>query len=308
MVTRSLVRALTSSLLAAQLGACQWLGGFDEFSGASEANASACAALMPVKEDDAGLGLMSRVDIPNSECFWIDQEEVSVANYQRWQSAVAADAVSWDPTWCAWKRERSDPISDRDDACAKQILSFDLQPFAPNKPMRCVDFCEAEAFCRWAGKHLCHASDAFGVQGPRDAVREWFLACSNTLTTAYPWGNERDDLRCNTGQTSENCITLRPTCGVLPSGEKSQCTSSTGVVDLLGNVAEWVYSCNLITPEQANAPSGCGVRGGGYDASLESCNDESTLQNDSRLPSLGFRCCSDLSPAEKLRIANVNRD
>ena len=99
MVTRSLVRALTSSLLAAQLGACQWLGGFDEFSGASEANASACAALMPVKEDDAGLGLMSRVDIPNSECFWIDQEEVSVANYQRWQSAVAADAVSWDPTW-----------------------------------------------------------------------------------------------------------------------------------------------------------------------------------------------------------------
>lgn len=286
---------------------CQWFGGFDDFQGATPPQPSQCSPLRAVKEDERGLGLMSRVDIPNATCFWIDQKEVSVENYQRWQQAVPADEVEWEPTWCAWKERRLDPISDRNDACAKQILSFDLQPFAPSKPMRCVDFCEAEAFCHWANKHLCHSTDAFGVQGPRLAVREWLLACSNSLTTAYPWGGDPDAARCNTGQMADNCITSRAVCGPLAVGEKSQCKTPNGISDILGNVAEWVFSCNLITPEQMNAPTGCLVRGGGYDDPLQACVEETTMQNDTRLPSLGFRCCDQLTPDEELQTLDVTR-
>ena len=285
---------------------CQWLGGFDEFEAGPTPPQSQCAPLPNVKEDGLGLGLMSRVDIPSSTCFWIDQKEVTVDDYQRWQSAQSDEAVEFEPTWCAWKQTRSDPIGDKTDSCTAQILPFDLQPFASNKPMRCVDFCDAEGFCRWSGKHLCHSTDAFGVQGPRGTVREWLLACSNALSTAYPWGNEPGSQLCNTGQTADNCITSRAVCGALPVGEKAQCRNASGVSDLLGNVAEWVFSCNLVGPDQEE-PTGCLVRGGGYDAPLQACVEEATLQNDTRLPSLGFRCCADLTPDEELLISDVNR-
>jgi formylglycine-generating enzyme required for sulfatase activity len=293
-------------LSAMVLFQCQLVGGFEDFEAAPPPPPSQCAALPAVKEDALGLGLMTRIDIPNSTCFWIDQKEVTVEDYQRWQAAVPDESVEFESEWCKWKQTRSDPIADENDSCALQRLAFDLQPFASQKPMRCVDFCDAEGFCRWSGKHLCHSTDAFGVQGPRNAVREWLLACSNALGTAYPWGNEPEAQRCNTGQSVDNCITSRAVCGPLPVGEKTQCRTASGVSDLLGNVAEWVYSCNLVGPDQ-DTPTGCLVRGGGYDEPLQACVQETTLQNDTRLPSLGFRCCSDLTPDEELQLANVNR-
>ena len=284
--------------------ACQALVGIDDFSSQSPTPAP-CAPLPQVKEDAAGQSLMSRIDLPTSTCFWIDRKEVSVEDYLRWQTAVDSSSVSWDSTWCAWKTTRSDPIDDATDACAAQILAFDLQPFAPSKPMRCVDFCDAEAFCRWSGKHLCHATDALGVQGPRGPVREWMTACTNGFTTVYPWGSEAgsDSERCNTGQSATSCITSRAVCGALPGGEKSKCTTPGGVVDLLGNVAEWVFSCNLLDANPRQTPTGCMVLGGGYDDALDACNIESTLRNDTRSPSLGFRCCADLTLDEELQLS-----
>jgi formylglycine-generating enzyme required for sulfatase activity len=257
--------------------------------------------------DARGLGLMSRVDGTAPLCFWIDQNEVTVENFNQWQSSVSSDAVAWDPTWCAWKRERSDPQSDPNDACRAQFPRFDVQPFAPGKPMSCVDFCEAEAYCRWAGKHLCHAGDIYGVQGPRGEPQESLLACSNSLATRYPWGDAEDD-RCNTGQTEESCITTFGVCGALPVGAKRGCTTASGIADLLGNVAEWVFSCNLILTDEGRAPTGCQIRGGGYDSPLKDCTWQVTMPNDTRLPSVGFRCCADLSPEERLVVNQPARE
>lgn len=282
---------------------CQAFVGIDDFTPKARLD-SPCEPLPSVKEDAAGLSLMSRIDLPTSTCFWIDRQEVSVAEYTRWQAAVSSGSVSWDPTWCGWKTTRSDPINDAADACAAQVLPLDLQPFAPSKPMRCVDFCEAEAFCRWSGKHLCHATDTLGVQGPRGAVREWMTACTNGFTSVYPWGNDAGEPgRCNTEQATSGCITSRAVCGALPPGEKSSCTTPGGVADLLGNVAEWVFSCNLVDPSQASAPTGCMTLGGGYDSGLSACNVERIIENDTRSPSLGFRCCDDLTLDEALQLS-----
>jgi formylglycine-generating enzyme required for sulfatase activity len=88
-------------------------------------------------------------------------------------------------------------------------------------------------------------------------------------------------------------------------GEKRECATKNGVVDLLGNVGEWVYSCNFID-ETDPAPTGCMVHGGGYDRELSSCGDEATIASDTREPSLGFRCCADLSREEEAVVANAS--
>jgi formylglycine-generating enzyme required for sulfatase activity len=130
-------------------------------------------------------------------------------------------------------------------------------------------------------------------------------ACTNGFTSVYPWGNSvgADPERCNTEQLAASCITSRAVCGVLPAGEKTNCRTPGGVVDMLGNVAEWAFSCNLLDADQTMSPTGCMVLGGGYDTGLISCNVERTLPNDTRSPSLGFRCCADLTLAEELQLA-----
>jgi len=293
--------------------ACQVVGGYDEFYAATPTKSSppppahACDALPLAKDDPAGFSVMARVDVPDGGCVWMDRTEVTVEQYQRWQSEVASDAIDWEPDWCKWKQTRADPIGDPDDACSAEILRYDLQPFAPRKPMRCVDFCEAEAFCRFADKRLCYDPAGLGVQGPRGFPQEWQLACTNGLTTRYPWGNPDEDV-CNVGQSPAECIVgASATCGPLPVGQKAKCVNDRGILDLTGNVAEWVFSCNFPDINAPQEPSGCLVRGGGYDAPLQTCDLELTVSNDTRTPSLGFRCCADLTPDEELLVKPIPR-
>jgi len=297
-------------LVAVCLGLCQCanVGGFDDFSAATTP-VHACASLPTSKEDDSGLSLLIRVDEPALTCTWIDQKEVTVERYRRFLAAPPADQANWDSSYCAWKVRRSDPISDPKDECVAQILPHDEQPFAPDKPMRCIDFCDAQAFCRWEGKELCHQEDNLGLKEPSGKGSEWFMACTNTTTTVYPWGDDASEHHCNTGQTADSCTKQTRTCGVERGGEYSQCVTKTGVYDLLGNVDEWIYGCNSFAPADPSSPRECLTKGGGYDATVESCRLERTLPNDTRLPGLGFRCCAALTgPENRQRELGVPKD
>jgi formylglycine-generating enzyme required for sulfatase activity len=245
---------------------------------------------------------MARADITNSSCIWIDETEVTVEQYSRWQAAVAPDEVIWEPTWCAWKTTRSEPSSDPTDTCVAMLRPFEQQPFAPRKPIRCVDFCDAEAFCHWAGKRLCYDGTGLGFQGPRGVPKEWFDVCTNDLTTIFPWGDDAEAGRCNTRGAMEPCLSASATCGPLTVGQSDSCSTASGVRDLLGNVSEWVFSCNLVMESRPLEPTGCLTRGGGHDAPLQTCSAEKTIPSDTRLPSLGFRCCADLTAAEQVLV------
>jgi sulfatase modifying factor 1 len=283
---------------------CQLVGGYDEFyaGAAAPLPKHACDALPVAKDDPLGLAVMARVDIPQKSCVWMDRTEVTVEQYQRWESEVLSSDIVWEPTWCAWKQQRSDPIGDPDDTCAAEILRFDQEPFGPRKPMRCVDFCEAQAFCRWAGKHICYDTGGLGVQGPHMGAQEWQLACTNGLTTRYPWGNDVEDY-CNVGQTAAQCIGASATCGPLPVGQKTNCVNRRGILDLAGNVGEWVFSCNFPDSAKPLEPTACLIRGGGYDGPLKTCDSEANVKNDTRTPSVGFRCCADLTAEEQLLVS-----
>jgi sulfatase modifying factor 1 len=300
-----MTRARLLSLFVA-LGAsgCQVLGQFEDFDGAGVSTPpTACAALPEAKDDALGLAVMARVDIPGGSCVWMDRSEVTVAQYQQWLDSTMAEQVNWEPTWCRWKEARSAPAQEASDTCVAAIMRFDQQPFAPRKPMRCVDFCDAEAYCRWAGKHLCYDRGALGTQGPAGYPREWLVACSNGRSTVYPWGDDAAESACNTGQTADACISANPTCGPHAAGQGSACVNQQGIQDLIGNVAEWTFSCTFVDPEQPLEPSKCLTRGGGYDDQLGSCDQEGTILSNTRLPSLGFRCCADLTVSEDLIVS-----
>jgi formylglycine-generating enzyme required for sulfatase activity len=163
-----------------------------------------------------------------------------------------------------------------------------------------VDFCDAEAFCRWNGKHLCHDLSNLGVGGPRGYTREWKTACRNDLSTIYPWGDETDESRCQTGQDVNGCKDNH--CGPAPVGAHPRCSTSTGVLDLIGNVGEWAYACNTLDPQDPT----CLVRGGDYSTLQKPCDSEEAVSNRARRANLGFRCCADLSVGEKITMDSTS--
>jgi formylglycine-generating enzyme required for sulfatase activity len=169
--------------------------------------------------------------------------------------------------------------------------------------MRCIDFCDAEAYCRWTDKHLCYDRASLGNQGPSGVPPEWLLGCTNSRATVYPWGNVAADGACNFGQTASRCVADSPTCGPHVEGGITTCKNARGVLDQLGNVAEWVFSCTFVDSEHPLQPTRCLTRGGGYDDPPQACSFERTISADSRTPSLGFRCCSDLTAAEQVKVA-----
>jgi formylglycine-generating enzyme required for sulfatase activity len=307
------VRGSSLLVLAAATG-CQLVGGYADFdygtTSSPEPLEHPCDVLPESKTDAGGLAVMMRVNLHDDSCFWMDRTEVTVEQYARWEDAVPAEGPGgpeWEQAWCRWKTTRSEPGHDTADACRATLLPLDLEPFASRKPMRCVDFCDAEAFCRWADKRLCYDAGVLGVQGPRTGPQEWRLACTNARSTTYPWGDEPASV-CNTGQGPDaECIGVTPTCGPFPVGEKAGCKTRSGIVDLLGNVAEWVYSCNYVDPSNPSAPTGCLTLGGGYDEPLQDCNVEKTTMSNDRSPALGFRCCADLTGSEEGTVLEATR-
>jgi len=88
-------------------------------------------------------------------------------------------------------------------------------------PVTVVTWNDAHAYCAWAGKRL-----------PSEA--EWEKAARGTQGFEYPWGNEFDAKKMNSGQgrDAENAIA--------PVGSYPGDKSPYGAYDMAGNVSEWV--------------------------------------------------------------------
>ncbi|MBK6579843.1 MAG: SUMF1/EgtB/PvdO family nonheme iron enzyme [Sandaracinaceae bacterium] len=94
-------------------------------------------------------------------------------------------------------------------------------------PRNCVSWQQASAYCAWRGARL-----------PSDA--EWEYAARGTDGRLFPWGNEPPDetrARWNNAFTeSERWSRMRSSpVGSYPGG-----ASPFGVLDMAGNVSEWV--------------------------------------------------------------------
>jgi formylglycine-generating enzyme required for sulfatase activity len=164
-------------------------------------------------------------------------------------------------------------------------------------PQGYISGVQARAACEASGKRLCKPD-------------EWKKACMGPQQTIYPYGNENQPKRCNdSGRSSMqfynhisddpkqawrwgyNGNMMDPRLNQLEgtlarTGEFADCTNEYGVMDMVGNLHEWV-----------DDPDGT-FQGGYYlDTHLnaDGCYYRTTAHAMSHSDySTGFRCCADV--------------
>ena len=207
--------------------------------------------------------------------FCIDKTEVTNAKFVTFLQAVGNDAGAV-------------PV------CAGQNIlvtgdGADLFTHGEN-PVRNVSWCAAAAYCEWAGKRLCGTiadGGGFATSDPNfkdAAASEWDFACTANGANVYPYGKDYVATACN-GNDANNKAPVAV-------GSETACTGGyPGLVDMSGNVWEWVNAC-----DNANGNTNCKLRGGGFNAGgpQMNCNADTggNRQNQAQSPDFGVRCCS----------------
>jgi sulfatase modifying factor 1 len=197
------------------------------------------------------------------ERFAIDRLEVTVGAYQSCVDAGECSAPPGTEPECNWGRSGYG-----------------------SHPINCVTWSQADGYCRWAGKRL-----------PTEA--EWEKASRGTDGRRFSWGDEPADCMrtvmlingwgCGTGET-------------WPVGSKPLGASPYGLLDMTGNIREWVqdwYGADYFLTSPPESPTGPDMgaervhRGGsffgGKQVGLRAGNRESAGPEVTSI-AWGFRC------------------
>lgn len=237
------------------------------------------AEMLPIP---GGTFLMGQADGPADERpahrvtvapFALDRVPVTNAEFARFLTAVGL------------RNSRGERLYDDDDPDARihrRDGGFIPDPGYEDHPALEVTWPGARDFCAHAGKRL-----------PTEAEREY--AARGTDGRAYPWGNAPPDrTRGRFGAAWNATVPV----GRFPAG-----AGPFGVLDLAGNVWEWVSSAYRPYPYRANdgredlrgIEVERGTRGGGHDSPPEDLRATQRGRHVSRRPvaghhNIGFRC------------------
>lgn len=210
--------------------------------------------------------------------YCIDRTEITNAKYQAFLTAKAGDAGG-QPAVCAWNASYT-PSTWPPGAALEHV------------PVVFVDWCDAYAYCAWAGKRLCGAPGGgpAAFLGYADAsASEWFAACSHAGDGqhAYPYGNAYAPAACNgidanDAGTLEDAASFPGCAGGFP-----------GVYDMSGNAREWEDACDLGDGAAPEADL-CRTRGGAAvdGVGALACAAPSALRRSGNSGHTGFRCCT----------------
>jgi formylglycine-generating enzyme len=211
------------------------------------------------------------VSLPGAEAY-IHATEVTNSDYNAFLDANVA--TSTQTAECAWNDSFGTPSA-----------------AAVNLPRGDVDWCDAKAYCSWAGMQLCGRIGMPGAHvSPGEvtmpAVDQWVAFCGGDSHSSYPYGDAFDEAKCNGFTTAEPA----PTPGPTAVGSKKGCAGVKPIYDMSGNVAEWEDACVAYDGQTDK----CFARGGSYASTTDiamKCTNGEQLDRDTRRPDVGFRCC-----------------
>ncbi len=205
-------------------------------------------------------------------------------------------------------------------------VRYEARSSAGAFPQAYISRVESAAACKNAGKRLCS----------RD---EWIRACEGPNHYLYPYGNDAIAKRCNSGKLhllpqlfgnnprawkydeTFNSPLLDQEPGYLAkTGAYADCASSAGVLDLVGNLHEWVSDSvgedieeKLATEkvERREQPwaVGNGIFMGGFFSTTNELGAGCYYTTIAHEPayhdySTGFRCCKDPAKPDTARAAS----
>ncbi|MBL9025474.1 MAG: SUMF1/EgtB/PvdO family nonheme iron enzyme [Myxococcales bacterium] len=246
---------------------------------------------------------MVAVSPPGHDPYLIDSTEVTVAAYDAWLKT--SPSTDGQRSTCSWNTSFVPGECDPNGSCGCSGSGITLEGEllkSAKLPVRCIDFCDAVAFCEGQGKHLCGGLDDVVLEGAPPAsndpnLSEWYYACSNGAAAitiepvsvqTFPYGGTFTLGACvdSSIDFSGPHDTGTPTCsGGIP-----------GIYDMSGNVEEWVDHCYGTEPPGSG--TACFRPGGAFwnaEPDQLDCDlwwEQSTDIRD-QSPSTGFRCCDD---------------
>jgi Sulfatase-modifying factor enzyme 1 len=219
-------------------------------------------------------------------CVWTDANEVTVADYQEFLNDAAG--LPTPSAWCTWNVNYLNDCTSAGDGSADGAAPLsDAATPDPELPVTCVDACDAEAYCKWAGKALCVGKYGSTFQN----AGEWYAACSGDGKYLYPYGDTWDDHVCNV-LGSSFCSTAP--C-LVPAANATSCeTKDTQLKHMSGNATEWVDECN----GTAGGNDACYTRGGKSDDGQANAQCTSRVEHARKYRNglTGFRCCATWTP------------
>ena len=243
---------------------------------------AADAAADDAHHGDACIGCDASIDAYDSGCptkggamvvmgsLCIDRTEVTAADYQGFLASTTKPVQSAE---CAWN--------------ADYVSSAPLTP--ATRPVTGVDWCDAYAFCAWAGKHLCglrrELDGGYLDKGQASSPNfsEFAAACTNFGAFSWPYGSSYVAGACNTDNDADAALE--------PVANRASCQGPTpGLFDLVGNAWEWVDACDHFGEGGTNDT--CLFLGGAYGTSgPETCASTSGSGRTFQGIDVGFRCC-----------------
>ncbi len=221
-----------------------------------------------------------------TKAFWIDEYEVTIAQYAKFLAAVGNDMKTYaHPNQPASKSNYKPADWDTYYPRAKANKTWRGVRIDVNCPVFNVDWYDAYAYAKWKGRRL-------------PTEQEWEKAARGMDGRAYPWGNEPDPSRLNSAADYTPSVPPKYKAEVdgfvwmSPVDAMKGDKSPYGVMGMAGNVAEWTDSFEVEAGFKTPV-----VRGGSFSSNTYEVTRRWTRAVDTAsYPQVGFRTASDTPP------------